>query len=551
VNCLFRNIVFVIVGTFNFYWLFAKEIIQYRDFENFVGVYKIGSYPIAVKQSTFIKKEGLVKYHVDFLLSENDDDLSFLVKESDKLFKIVSNELYAFAIFKNPFGMFLFRIEKGKEAMRYDIELTQSYEYFEPIDAKVNNLGDLTLVSKVEVEKEGRTIQAYEIITVSALGKTILRQRDEQRDFDQKVYKSMYSSPNGVLLLFDAGPNSRHRYYELEQYQFSQIGVNSITLGETKTIGNLMVEPYQNGWVVFYADLVGPQWNLYSKGIRLVHLTPELEIETENIITTQRFKDSIYSARVKKHPLGSSINNFIYNQDLDIIFTHLRVYPDKIELIGESFNFGPGVTYAELSMGIRDTNETVLSIYDHVFFEFDLNGVLLESKIIEGENLNVLLEKSFTKGHPLKDFELAEESVKTGLFKTVDFRNQNLTYLKYSELNPFLSQYHLKSKMSLSSQYIEFGYPCESPTYIDTLLETGDYPLLKKLNDFTKNIDTTYESLYSKSELPAHKITDLNAMYPPDARENFSYLPLIENLVLVYRYEWECNELEYELIRFN
>jgi uncharacterized FAD-dependent dehydrogenase len=105
--------------------------------------------------------------------------------------------------------------------------------------------------------------------------------------------------------------------------------------------------------------------------------------------------------------------------------------------------------------------------------------------------------------------------------------------------------------MSLSSQYIEFGYPCESPTYIDTLLETGDYPLLKKLNDFTKNIDTTYESLYSKSELPAHKITDLNAMYPPDARENFSYLPLIENLVLVYRYEWECNELEYELIRFN
>lgn len=550
VNGLFRNIILVVVGMFNFYWLFATEIIHYTDFENFIGVYKLGSHPFAVKKSTFIKKEGFVKYHVDFLLSENDDDLSFLVTESDQLFKIFSNEFYAFAIFKNKSGIFLFRIEKGKGAMRYDIDPTLTYQYIEPLDANLNSIGDLTIISKVEIEKDGRIENAYEIITIGALGKIILRQLDEQKDVDQKVYKSMYTSPNGILLLFDTGLNSKDRYYKLEQYQFSQMGVNSIILGDSKTIGNLLIESYEKGWIVCYADLIGPRWNLYSKGISLVHLTPELKVESKNIIPTQRFKDSIYSARVQKHPLGYSINNFIYNQELDIIFTHLMIQKDKIELLGESFNFGPGVTYAELSMGIRDTNETVLSIYDHVFFEFDVNGVLLESKIIEGENVNVLLEKRFTSSHPLKDFGLAEKSVETGLFKTVNFGNQYLTYLKYRELRPFLSQYHLKSKMSLSSQYIEFGYPCESLTYIDTLLETGDYPRLEKLNYFTKNIDTTYEKLYAKSESPAYKITNLNAMYPPDTRKKFTYLTLNKDIFFVYRYEWECNELEFKLIDF-
>ncbi|MFY0674467.1 MAG: hypothetical protein JXQ87_13785 [Bacteroidia bacterium] len=529
--------------------MFAKEVIQLNETDSFLGVYKIGVEPFTLTRKPFYKKPSLFRYQVEFLLKGVNQ--SFLVEEKADLFNVVVNDNFGYLIFESDSENFIFRIEADQKPMRFDISSKQNLLRSRIIDAQINTLGDITLVRDIAFEEDFRTVNAFEIEIYSAEGKMLLSSLDEYKSDSDKIYKSLHTSPNGVLLLFDIGENSRYRFYILKQLVYASKDIYTFNLGRTIKVGNLLVEPYPKGWIVCFSNLIGPSWNLYSEGLSLYHFDHKLKLVTKNIISTQKFKDSINQSRVRKHPLGRSINNFIYNQELDILFTNLKVTENGIEILGESFNFGPGVTYTELSMGIRDTLETVLSIYEQLVFEYDINGVFLEGRILKGEMINILLDRVVTRAHPLKDYELAEECLELNLFKTKFIDGQCIISIKYQKLDPYLEQYYFESEQSVLSKKVDFGYPCESPTYIDTMLKSGDFPFLKKVHDFTYEVDSIYERFYEQSEPTAYKITDLNAMYPPDEREAFSYLALNNYLFLVYRHEWTCNQIEFDLIRFN
>ena len=58
-------------------------------------------------------------------------------------------------------------------------------------------------------------------------------------------------------------------------------------------------------------------------------------------------------------------------------------------IVGESYSSGSGITGAEFMIGGNSSNEMVLTVYDFVLFDTDLNGNLLGVNILEKDECNI------------------------------------------------------------------------------------------------------------------------------------------------------------------
>lgn len=527
--------------------MLAQSTYYFHNDKNFAGVFALGDGAFALT-TQLIPSSNKKAFRLYFL---DDFEVQDVIVSADAtLLNVEVSASLAVLAFQNAAGFTIFTIEKNKTPRRIDFGMAPKYEVFKPCTMAINALGDITLVAEVAFTENNRYYNGFEVSSFSKQDEVLMSLLDTFQQPVTKKLLNIFTADDGVMLHYDQGVNTVERYETLDYFGYYANCAFGHILGKSTEVGQVLTTANDIHWTVLYSNLErrASQWR--STSVSLLQLDRNLNVISQEEKSTDVYKDVIYQSRVRQFPFGESINNFILNNDLDIIFHRLVEHESGYTLIGEAFSFGPGVTFLELSMDLIDQSETVLSLYDFVELEFDKTGGFRHGKIVTSISVNVLLEHVYTADVGQDGFALAEACVEDLLFRTITANQQHLTYVDYKLLNPYLVRYHRYVDQRDSSGLLSFTYPCNTVDPFDTLLLSKDYPFFRALQQFTVKVDSMYEKGYEKSEPFAYGITDLNAMHPPTQRDAYQYLLLHSNKIMIYRYNELCKELSYKLVEW-
>lgn len=360
---------------------------QYINTSQVVGVYNLGRYSAALSNEGGRLMDNMQLYTLHFL----DDKVKtqeIAVPLGSRVFDVESSADNSFMIFNGRNQVTVAVLSDTKSPEYISIETGENFSFYPISNSEIDQNGNVVLIRNYAengFDEKGRQIvieRGTEYILISAQGE-VKAKRLEKYDSEKPYYLvNIFPTDGGMVYLMEYNGRKKSEY----DLKLVICDNNGSTRGEYKLT---------NEQTFFPSDIIRDKGKLVMSGYYL-NGTIYSSKKSEGLFMcllnpngTELNKSTFDWGNMKQKLKDSKRSEFIFNGKMNVIIEKIAVTDVGYTIVGESYSSGSGITGAEFMIGGNSSNEMVLTVYDFVLFDTDLNGNLLGVNILEKDECNI------------------------------------------------------------------------------------------------------------------------------------------------------------------